>query len=82
MKVIGLIPSIPADKQGHFIAGVLCYVAAHFLSPIAGLAAVAIMAIAKEIYDYMHRDNHTPEFLDAVATMAGGLAGFICGLTL
>jgi hypothetical protein len=38
---------------------------------------VAIVALLKEIYDYLHKDIHTPDFLDWVATVLGGLVGFV-----
>ena len=68
----------PQDKLAHFAVGTLIYAAAHFVSPIIGLAAVAVAAVGKEIYDWFHRDKHTPDVWDAVATMAGGVVGFIC----
>lgn len=80
MNPLTIIHSIPHDKQGHFIAGVLAYALAHFAGPMAGMAVVITMAIGKEIYDQFHRENHTPEVLDAVATILGGVVGYICGV--
>ena len=71
---------LPHDKALHLIGGVLIYAAAHFVSPVVGLAAVAVAAVGKEIYDLFHRDKHTPEVMDAVATIIGGIIAFICGL--
>ena len=71
---------LPHDKALHVIVGVLAYMVFHFVSPVVGLAAAAVAAVGKEIYDYMNRDRHTPDVWDAVATMAGGVAGYICGL--
>lgn len=68
----------PQDKLAHFTVGVLIYAAAHFVSPLIGLAAVAVAAVGKEIYDWFHRDKHTPDVWDAVATIGGGVVGFIC----
>jgi hypothetical protein len=73
---------LPHDKALHVIVGVLAYAAFHFVSPLVGLVAVAIAAVGKEIYDYMHRDKHTPDVWDAVATMGGGLLAFISGVKL
>lgn len=75
-----LIPNIPHDKQGHFIAGVLAYAAMHFASTIIGIAVVIAMAIGKEIYDWYYRENHTPEVWDAVATILGGVLAYLCGI--
>jgi hypothetical protein len=65
----------------HVIAGVLAYAVFHFISPVVGLIAATVAAVGKEIYDYANRDRHTPEVWDAVATIAGGVIGFVCGLT-
>ena len=72
--------NVPADKQGHFIVGLLAYMAFHFISVGVALIVVAAMAVGKEIYDWFHRNRHTPDLWDAVATMAGGVAGLVCGL--
>jgi hypothetical protein len=68
---------VPADKQMHFIGGL---VIAALLTPFIGaysIVVVAIVALLKEIYDYLHKDIHTPDFWDWVATVIGGLVGFI-----
>jgi hypothetical protein len=83
MKLISLINvllKLPHDKALHFIAGVLIYAVAHFIHPAVGMVAVTVAAVGKEVYDWFRRDRHTPDLWDAVATMAGGVAGFICGL--
>jgi hypothetical protein len=72
--------NLPYDKALHFIVGVLIYAAAHFISPVVGMVAVTIAAVGKEVYDWFHRDRHTPDVWDAVATIAGGVVGLICGL--
>jgi len=79
-KILNLFSSVPCDKLGHFVAGVFIYAIFHFVSPLFGLAMVAVAAIGKEIYDYLHRDKRTPDIWDAVATMLGGVLGFISGL--
>jgi len=73
---------LPYDKALHIIAGVLVYAVAHFASPIIGMAAVAVVAVGKEVYDYMHKDKHTPDAWDAIATIGGGLLAFISGITI
>jgi high-affinity nickel permease len=50
------------------------------LTPFIGaysIVVVAIIALLKEIYDYLHKDIHTPDFWDWVATVLGGLVGFV-----
>jgi len=68
---------VPADKQMHFICGLVIAV---LLTPFIGaysIVVVAIVALLKEIYDYLHKDIHTPDFWDWVATVLGGLVGFV-----
>jgi hypothetical protein len=68
---------VPADKQMHFIGGL---VIAALLTPFIGaysIVVVAVIALLKEIYDYLHKDIHTPDFWDWVATVLGGLVGFV-----
>lgn len=78
--LINPLKGVAADKQAHFIVGLLAYMVFHFVGIGVALVVVAAMAIGKEIYDWFHRDRHTPDVWDAVATMVGGVAGFICGL--
>lgn len=68
---------VPADKQMHFLCGLV--IAALLTSFIGAysILVVAIIAIVKEIYDYVHKDIHTPDFLDWVVTVLGGLIGFV-----
>ena len=68
------------DKVAHFSVGVVVYAVFHFLNPIIGLLCVALVAFGKEMYDHVHRDKHTPEWMDIVATMAGGLVAFVAGI--
>jgi len=72
--------TLPLDKCLHFIVGVLIYAVAHFISPIIGLVAVAIAAVGKEVYDRYNKG--TVDLWDAVATIAGGLIGWTCSLSL
>lgn len=72
--------SLPEDKANHFIAGLFIFflfgVLAH---PIAGLAASIMAGFFKEIKDRLSK-NGTPDLLDFIATVAGGLAGYVCSL--
>jgi hypothetical protein len=68
---------VPCDKQLHFACGL---VIAALLTPFIGaysIVVVAIVALLKEIYDYLHKDIHTPDFWDWVATVLGGVVGFV-----
>jgi hypothetical protein len=72
-----IVCKVPCDKQMHFICGL---VIAALLTPFIGaysIVVVAIIALLKEIYDYLHKDIHTPDFYDWVATTLGGLVGFV-----
>lgn len=71
---------LPHDKALHIIVGVLAYAVFHFVSPVVGLIAATVAAVGKEVYDYANRDRHTLDAWDAVATLAGGAIGFVCGL--
>ena len=72
-----LAGKVPVDKFMHFIGGL---VIAALLTPFIGaysIVVVAIVALLKEIYDYLHKDIHTPDFWDWVATVLGGVVGFV-----
>lgn len=56
------------DKAQHFILGALAA-----LFPIYPMLAVLIVAWGKELYDYFHKDKHTCDAMDAIATIVGGL---------
>lgn len=70
---------IAHDKALHIVVGSAIFSAAYVLFTLAGLpalhiatGAVVLAAVGKEAYDFMHRDKHTPDLMDAVATIIGG----------
>ena len=70
---------IPLDKAFHFLAG--WAIAATFQSaPLIAAALVGVAAIGKEIWD--KRGHGTPELMDIVATLLGGIAGLIVSLAV
>ncbi len=79
-KLTELYDKISDDKKGHITLGLLLGLAfgAHAL-----LAAiiVLIVAIGKEVYDYVSTKyfeaSHQVEVLDAAATAAGGAIGIL-----
>ena len=73
-KIITFLNNIPADKVAHCLGGVVLFAIGQLFGY--GLALAVIGAVAKEIYDKLH-PNHTPDVWDAVATILGGLLGFI-----
>jgi TRAP-type C4-dicarboxylate transport system permease large subunit len=76
---MNFLNKLPHDKALHVIVGVLFYAAFHFFGPVVGMAAATAAAVGKEIYDYFHKETHTPDVWDAVATIGGGVLGLICG---
>ena len=74
-KILTYLNSIPADKIAHCLGGVILFAIGQLFG--AGFLLVIVGAIGKEIYDYFNKENHTPDTWDAVATIAGGLLGYI-----
>jgi hypothetical protein len=74
-------PRIPVrvDLQAHFVVGAILAFVAYFVIGYWALLLVAIVAGAKEWYDYKH-PNHTADFYDWLATVLGGLLGLSLGL--
>ena len=77
--ILTRLNSIPADKTAHFASGaVLFAVLLPFVGPVYAMASVTIIGFAKELYDALNKDKHTPDVWDALATAAGGVLGFFC----
>ncbi len=77
--ILNRLNSIPADKTAHFAVGaVLFAVLLPFIGSVYALAGVTVIGSAKELYDALNKDNHTPDLWDALATIAGGVLGFYC----
>lgn len=69
----------PLDKAFHFLAG--WAIAATFQSaPLVAAALVGAAAVGKEIWD--KRGHGTPELMDIVATLLGGIAGLVVSLSV
>lgn len=73
-KILTYLNSIPSDKIAHCLGGVILFAIGQLFGQ--GLALAVIGAVVKELYDRQHA-NHTPDVWDAVATILGGLLGFI-----
>lgn len=83
------LPPIEPDKAGHLQAGYgialfsqqaaeAALPQAHPVARVAvALIPVVVAALGKEVYDAQHRDRHTPDAADAVATVAGGLSAVV-----
>jgi uncharacterized protein YfiM (DUF2279 family) len=65
------------DKVGHFVmgAGVATAVTVATGNEWYGFAAGTAVGALKEVYDYKHRDKHTPSFKDFAVTAVGALVG-------
>ena len=68
---------IPADKQMHFISGAILATVILLVIGSIGISfvSVSLVAMFKEMYDLLHRNKHTPDIWDWVATTLGGLFG-------
>ena len=68
---------MPQDKQKHLLAGLALSILAGLLfCPTVGLAIAAVVGALKEtIWDWLLKKG-TPELLDFVATVAGGVIGY------
>lgn len=77
-----MLPLLPQDKANHVVYGAVIAALSLvggtiFRAPmlpfaLIALAAVVAVAILKELVD-RRSTNHTPDAMDAVATIAGGL---------
>lgn len=78
-QLLDTLNALPADKVAHFASGVvLFFLLVPFMPSVLSLAVVSVAAFAKEAYDLVHKDRHTPDGWDAAATIAGGLVGLFC----
>lgn len=78
-----MLPLIAQDKANHYLYGsliggavLIAQLVMHLppqRSSLIALAAVVAVGIAKELID-RRSPNHTPDVMDAVATIAGGVA--------
>lgn len=82
---------IPHDKALHALGGSLVFAVARLALLVAGwnsstarvaaITVAVIVAIGKELYDLLHRDRHTPDVKDTLATAAGALLAMSCAFT-
>ena len=67
---------IPIDKQAHFYSGAaLCFAVGILTTPFYGFLAAVAAGVAKEVWDMSGRG--TPDALDMLSTMLGGVAAFV-----
>jgi hypothetical protein len=65
--------AIPADKQAHVTTGAVAGLFGYLILGYYSLILVALIAAVKEGYDYLHKDIHTCDFFDWLATVLGGV---------
>ena len=74
---------VPADKQMHFWGGLAITLAADIAFDARwGFTVCCVVAFGKEAYDWLHKDKHTPDIFDTLATICGGVVGFFLLNTL
>ena len=74
-KLIQLIADIPKDKLLHNFYGVLIYLVAALVSPVFGVIAVVVIAIAKEVSDEIRYGGF--DWKDIIATVAVPMVLFL-----
>jgi hypothetical protein len=68
---------MPLDKRKHAYAGLaLAIIAGLLFCPLVGLVTAAAVGALKEIIWDWWLKKGTPEFMDFVATVAGGVVGY------
>ena len=72
-KLSSPIIPVPLDKQAHFITGAVAGLFGFLILGYYSLILVALIAAMKEGYDYLHKDIHTCDFYDFLATVLGGV---------
>lgn len=68
---------IPADKQRHFLSGAIGSLILFIFIGHYSILIISVLAISKEISDYFHKDIHTPDFFDWIATTSGAILSVI-----
>lgn len=74
-KLIQLMADIPKDKLLHSFYGVLIYLVAALVSPMFGIIAVVVIAVAKEAYDEIRYGGF--DWKDIIATVAVPMVLFL-----
>jgi|LauGreDrversion4_2_1035121.scaffolds.fasta_scaffold100180_1 hypothetical protein len=72
------LPMLKQDKANHLIYGLIIFgLFKVIFNPLIGIMMCTIFGLSKEIYDYLHKDAHTPDIYDAIATIVGGIIGLL-----
>ena len=70
------LPLLPQDKANHFLYGALVAAVTSCFDIRAALLAIVVVGVGKEVSDWWQNKRggrHGVEFMDAVATICGGL---------
>lgn len=70
---------IPQDKLIHYVIGTLLYAATYLLVGYLAIVVVIVVAVGKELYDKVSGKG-TPEYLDALITITGGVVCLIVSM--
>lgn len=78
-KALKKLSSIPHDKALHMLYGVVIFaILVVLMTPLLAFVVSALIAILKEVYDYNNKENHSPDYWDAVATIVGSAFALFC----
>ena len=73
------LPMLEKDKANHVIYGAVIYgLVSLFITPVFSLIAVFITGIAKETHDNYNGKSFS--YADIMATVAGGILGFLISI--
>ena len=68
-KILSLLNKLPCDKAKHAFYGLFIYNLFSFLNHTLAILIVIALGVSKEVYDRKHKDIHTPDIKDAIATI-------------
>jgi hypothetical protein len=73
-KVLSFLNNIPDDKVRHSYMGMVIFTLTCLFAPTSyAFVLLVLIALGKEVYDYIHPNIHTCDKWDFVATVFGAL---------
>ncbi len=69
------------DKVYHLIAGFVIALVFGLINPTLGIIAASLAGVGKEVYDKYYKKS-SPDPLDALATIVGGIIGLVICLLI
>jgi len=79
-KIFNFLNNLPRDKKDHALFGLLTYSFIALYSANIAISVVMVQAIGKEVYDAYHKDIHTADRYDALATFIIPMVLWIIGV--